>query len=130
MVKQSVAMVINYQDHVLLGLKDPQLSDSLAGKWHIPAGTKKLGESDLETGIREGYEETTLIIHPTNNYLGRIITPKQTILRFHEFTTRNGNPQAGSDLIDLKWVMRTDIYKHLQEQLYESWPQQLHEYFR
>ena len=126
--KESVAFIINYQDHVLLGKKASGIDDSLAGKWHIPAGTKKLGETDLAAIVREAKEETLLIVQP-GKFISKYTTDKGTLLRWYECAAPHGLPKARSDLVAVRWVLPKEVKNYLEPSVYASWTPQLHAYF-
>jgi ADP-ribose pyrophosphatase YjhB (NUDIX family) len=87
------------------------------GEWSIPGGTQELGETVRETAVREIMEETGLAIahlrlidvvdafgkHPDGN-----LRTQWTLVDFRADWIA-GEPRAGGDAAEAKWVSITEI---------------------
>lgn len=105
----AVGVVVIKDGHVLLikRLKPPKKS-----QWSIPGGAQELGETTIETAIREVREETAITIEApvflaVVDYIGR--DDAQTIE--HHYTLidyaaryQGGTISAGDDAGEVKWV--------------------------
>ena len=88
-----------------------------AGTWSLPGGRQELGETTREAGVREVREETSLevdikglidvvdTIHRDND--GRIRMQYTLVDYWAEWVS--GEPIAGTDAAQARWVASTDL---------------------
>lgn len=99
--KVAVAVVIQREDHVLLGLRGPGTREP--GKWSFPAGFVERGEELEAAAAREALEETGLTVR-----IGRLIALRSAageavITAFYHGEIVDGIAAASDDLEDLGW---------------------------
>lgn len=106
-----------------LGLEaPPHLQRKNKGKWDLPKGIKDGNESDLETAIRETWEETDLLLH------GRALSEeKMTVgpltMYYAECPLNKEprlltNPQTGiQEHVSYRWMSGIELYTHCYEWL-------------
>jgi ADP-ribose pyrophosphatase YjhB (NUDIX family) len=89
----------------------------LLGEWSLPGGVLECGETLREAVARETFEETGLLVEPTE-MLGvyeRIIRGDDDQVRYHyvliDFLCRRvrGDLKAGSDAADVRWFTREEL---------------------
>jgi len=89
----------------------------LLGEWSLPGGVLECGETLREAVEREAFEETGLVVEPTE-MLGvyeRIIRGNDPRVRYHyvliDFLCRpvSGDLKAGSDAADVRWFTREEL---------------------
>jgi 8-oxo-dGTP diphosphatase len=81
-------------------------------RWSVPGGLVELGETILETTIREAKEETGLDIKVQRlvDVVDNIEPDEEGRLRYHfiiiDFlaSLKRGNLKAGSDILEARWV--------------------------
>ena len=82
------------------------------GRWSLPGGRVRPGESDLEAVAREGREETALQVEP-GLLIGEVGRPGPggTIFDIHDYaaSVSGGQLEAGDDAADARWVHPHDI---------------------
>jgi 8-oxo-dGTP pyrophosphatase MutT (NUDIX family) len=105
---------IEFDDKILLLHRHPD--KPLGGTWGLPAGKVEHGESDLETIVRESYEETGIQLKPDAfEFLGDFVfdfsylylefpTFKVKLGRVHDVTISPTEHQA------YKWVTPEEAY--------------------
>lgn len=124
---RAVAAIVNYKDMILLGKKRDG-KGFLSGKWHIPGETLEEKESD-ESGLIRGIKEEAGIQIKVLRYLASHQTPKHTLLKWYECKALTYDIKAGSDLDEVKWVSRGEIFETCDDKATSIWPKEIREYF-
>jgi 8-oxo-dGTP diphosphatase len=83
-----------------------------AGRWSLPGGRVKPGESDWHALVREVHEETGLRVEP-----GRLVgaverpAPDGAVFDIHDYaaSVSGGRLTAGDDAADARWVHPRDL---------------------
>ena len=83
-----------------------------AGRWSLPGGRVRPGESDWQAVVREVREETGLRVEP-----GRLVgaverpAPGGAVFDIHDYaaSVSGGQLAAGDDAADARWVHPGDI---------------------
>jgi 8-oxo-dGTP diphosphatase len=83
-----------------------------AGRWSLPGGRVKPGESDLQAVVREVHEETGLWVEP-----GRLVgaverpAPGGAVFDISDYaaSVSGGLLAAGDDAADVRWVHPRDL---------------------
>ena len=127
--RKAVAALVNYNGRILMGRKKAGSEGFLSDKWHIPGETLEEGETDEEGLIRGVMEEAGIKIK-VGKYLASHRTPKHTLVRWYECEPLTYDIQAGSDLSEVKWVLREEVMKMCHDRAKSLWPQQIEEYFK
>jgi 8-oxo-dGTP diphosphatase len=109
-----VGAVIFRGDEVLLAMRGklPRRND-----WSIPGGAQEIGETYVETAIREVMEETGLEIEVTGlvDVVDAINRDEEGRVRYHYTLVdvvaewKSGEAVAKDDLADAKWVKISEI---------------------
>jgi 8-oxo-dGTP diphosphatase len=111
-----VGVVIWREDKVLLvKRKHPPR----AGEWGLPGGAQKLGETIMQTAVREAREETGLDIVPLGivTALDALTKDKQGKIEFHytivevAAESRAGEARAAADVLAVRWASPDEIEK-------------------
>lgn len=84
------------------------------GKWSIPGGLTRLGETLAHSVIREAAEETGLSVKvgPLVELVERVFHDKDGRIQFHyviadyKCMVKDGDLRAGSDAMDVCWATR------------------------
>ena len=87
------------------------------GEWSIPGGLVHVGERLRDAVVREGLEETGLIIEPGDliELVERIFPDPDGRIRFHYVVAdylccvKGGNLRPSSDALDAAWFRREDL---------------------
>lgn len=103
-----VALLVMKDGKVLLGKrgKEPNY-----GKWIVPGGGIKFGETWQQAGTRELLEETGIKVRIRNNpSVYEIINENEhRVILFAFATVEGGTLKAGSDLTKVEWVETNEI---------------------
>lgn len=92
-------------------------TEPLKGEWSVPGGVLELGEK-LHTAVRrEVLEETGLIVEPGEvlDIFDSIFTDNRGRTEYHyvlvDYLCRriSGEPTAGTDVSDVKWVSESEL---------------------
>lgn len=91
------------------------------GKWSVPGGMVKLGETLHEAVRREVLEETGLEIEPLDfvEIFERVIRDKDNRIQYHyvlvDFLCRHisGEARAASDALETRWVLPEEISEYV-----------------
>lgn len=105
----AVGAVVRRGDDLLLIQRG---REPAAGKWSIPGGRVRRGELIAAAVVRELREETGLVgvCGPLINYVERFGPGYHyVILDFHVTLLDRGNPTAGDDAADVRWVHVRDM---------------------
>ncbi len=112
-----VGVVVWRNDKVLLvKRKNPPRQ----GEWGLPGGAQNLGETLMETAVREVREETGLDIRPMGviTALDGITRDKDAAVEYH-FTiieiladALDGDAIAQDDALDVIWVLPQDVVQY------------------
>ena len=89
---------------------------NLGGKWHVIGGKMEENETEEEAIRREVKEETGLEIEILERAGEKIIKNFEGIsVKIVTFIckAREGEPTAGSDLVEVKWVGMSDFLKSI-----------------
>jgi 8-oxo-dGTP diphosphatase len=83
-----------------------------AGRWSLPGGRVKPGESDAQAVVREVHEETGLWVEPAR-LVGAVERPAPGAAVFdisdYAATVSGGLLAAGDDAADARWVHPRDL---------------------
>ena len=109
-----VGMIVLRGDEVLLARRGHEPS---RGKWSIPGGLVELGETVESAACREVKEECGVEAEPGGlvGVVDRILHDAAGRIQYHyvlvDFwgTPRGGEPQAGSDALEVRWVPLTEL---------------------
>ncbi len=109
-----VAVIIERDRKILIGKRSQNSIEG--GKWGIPCGFIEYGESHLEAAYREVYEETNLEIEITSlvGVSSNQIAPSlHSIVTIFTANVIAGNPKAGDDLVELRWVSKNSEFPRM-----------------
>ena len=104
-----VAAVVFHEGNVLVTKRG---NEPAKGKWGIPGGIVEVGEKAEDAIVREVYEETGIKIRPEKvlTVFDSITRDSENCIRYHyvliEYlcSYQGGEPKAGSDASDVKWI--------------------------
>ena len=137
MSRKAVAIIVNWEEKILVAKKNNDTGGFLAGKWHIPGETLKEGESDIDALIRGLKEEAGIKKADIRliRYLGCGKSPRGTKVNWYICVPRllaKIKIRAGSDVSEVKWMPRKEIKTILEICTPEGvacWPKEVHKYF-
>lgn len=109
-----VGAIVRRGDAILLVLRGKEPN---AGRWAIPGGRQRLGESLQQAAEREILEETKIVVRA-----GEVIYTTEVIerdasgeVRYHyvildlEAEYLSGEPKAGDDALEARWVTLSEV---------------------
>ena len=76
-----------------------------------------------------GFKAETGLDIIVEKYLACHETPTHTKVRWYECFTHNDNPVAGEDLVEVKFVPKSDVLKYCDKSAVEIWPKEIIDYF-
>jgi len=121
-LEQSIGAVIKYQD----SLENAESSEFLLlrnrrGFWGFPQGHKEKGESEIQTLVREVFEETGIKALEIQSYIGKIQysyfkgdgMKSEKEVRFYFATTPTKEVKISEEHADFRWATLTDALNML-----------------
>jgi 8-oxo-dGTP pyrophosphatase MutT (NUDIX family) len=126
--KQAVIGIIEKDDLILLGLKRKSKKHFLSNQWHLPGGGVEKGERYLDALVREIKEETNLSIGNIRCLASSVLVQKYLSLHWYACSQIGGILNAQSDLVDAKYVPKSDLRKHCSERTMSVWPIEVRKY--
>jgi 8-oxo-dGTP pyrophosphatase MutT (NUDIX family) len=116
-LEQSIGAVIKYRD----SLEDTESSEFLLlrnrrGFWGFPQGHKEKGESEIQTLVREVFEETGIKELEIQSYIGKIQysyfkgdgMKSEKEVRFYFATTPTRQVKISEEHADFRWATLSD----------------------
>jgi bis(5'-nucleosidyl)-tetraphosphatase len=115
-LEQSIGAVIRYCTSVENAECEFLLLKNRRGFWGFPQGHKEKGETEIQTLIREVFEETGIAYLYIQSYIGRIHysyfradgMKSEKEVRFYFATTTTRNVIISKEHDDYKWVKFSD----------------------
>ena len=115
-LEQSIGAVIRYCTAVEDAESEFLLLKNRRGFWGFPQGHKEKGETEIQTLIREVFEETGIVCIYIQSYIGRIHysyfkadgMKSEKEVRFYFATTTTRNVTISKEHDDYKWVKFSD----------------------
>jgi bis(5'-nucleosidyl)-tetraphosphatase len=115
-LEQSIGAVIRYCSSVENAEYEFLLLKNRRGFWGFPQGHKEKGETEIQTLIREVFEETGIVYLYIQSYIGRIHysyfradgMKSEKEVRFYFATTTTRNVTISKEHDDYKWVKFSD----------------------
>lgn len=109
-----VGAAIVHDERVLLVRRD---TEPLRGEWSLPGGALELGERLRDGTAREAWEETGLVVEPTEvlEIFDSIFSDEQGRTQYHyvlvDYRCRviGGEVRAGSDVSEAAWVTESEL---------------------
>ena len=105
-----VGAIITDADGRLLLIRRGQQPE--AGRWSLPGGRVRPGESDADAVIREVSEETGLVVVP-GRLAGSVERPGPagSVYDIYDYaaTVSGGRLAAGDDAADARWIGRAEL---------------------
>jgi 8-oxo-dGTP pyrophosphatase MutT (NUDIX family) len=121
-LEQSIGAVIKYRpSHDKAELSEFLLLKNRRGFWGFPQGHKEKGESEIQTLIREVFEETGIRDLEIQSYIGRIRysyfkgdgMKSQKEVRFYFAVTPTRDIKISEEHADFKWTTLADAINML-----------------
>ncbi|HEX2013765.1 MAG TPA: NUDIX domain-containing protein [Nitrososphaera sp.] len=115
-LEQSIGAVIRYQPSLDSKSAEFLLLRNRRGYWGFPQGHKEKGESEIQTLIREVYEETGIRDLDIHSYIGDIRysyfkgdgMKSEKQVRFYFATTPTKQVKISIEHADFRWVSLSD----------------------
>ncbi len=127
-MRRAVAGIVIYEGRILVGRKNDDAEGFLSGAWHIPGETLEGGEREVD-GLKRGILEEAGIEIKVGKYLGMHFTRTPTEVRWYECFAESGDIEAGSDLAEVRWVTREEVFDLCDGRSTCLWPREILEYF-
>jgi len=113
-----VGGIVIHQDRVLLIKRGKEPS---YGKWSVPGGMVKLGETLKDAVKREVHEETALEVEPVEQIevFERVIRDSDNRVQYHyvlvDFICRyvSGEAEAADDALETRWVTPEELSEYI-----------------
>ena len=115
-LEQSIGAVIRHQSQQDLQTSDFLLLKNRRGFWGFPQGHKEKGESEIQTLIREVFEETGISDLEIQSYIGDIRysyfkgdgMKSEKEVRFYFAITPTKQVKISNEHADFRWVTLSD----------------------
>jgi bis(5'-nucleosidyl)-tetraphosphatase len=115
-LEQSIGAVIRHCTSLENAESEFLLLKNRRGFWGFPQGHKEKGETEIQTLIREVFEETGIVCLYIQSYIGRIHysyfkadgMKSEKEVRFYFATTTTRNVTISKEHDDYKWVKFSD----------------------
>lgn len=125
----AVSGIVIYENKILIGKKRSDSKKFLAGQWHIPGETIEGNESD-EDALKRGFKQEANLEIIVGKYLCSSITPSsKTEVRWYECFSNTDEVKPGSDLENIKFVLKNQVLNSLDEKAKSILPEQIKNYF-
>ena len=127
--KVYVAAIVEHNGQVLVG-KAGESKVFIVNGWHLPGGKLEEDESGEKAIIREIREEAGIKIR-VNEFLGEKIIPKRKMkVKWYLCVALTNNLKASDDLVEVKFLPKTEIAKICDPEAIALWPPKVVEYFK
>ncbi|MFA5023285.1 MAG: NUDIX domain-containing protein [Candidatus Paceibacterota bacterium] len=112
MIEVAKALIIKDKKYLLL--KRSPDSKFFAGQWDFPGGKLELGEGVLPGLIRESFEETNLLIEPSEKVGDFNSSENDRDIHFQIFSTKNfsGEIRLSNDHTDFSWAGKEEAMNY------------------
>ncbi len=129
-LNQAIVALVEHEGKVLVGKKEKTLGHPLSEAWHIPGGSLKGCESDVEGLTREIWEEAGIKIR-VKEFLGKVhVAETKTIAKWYLCEPLTHDLKYGDDLTDVKYVERSAVPSICSAKGVSLWPPKVLEYFK
>lgn len=126
--KICVAAIVENKGQVLVG-RPTESKVFVTNGWHLPGGKLQENEVGEEAIIREMQEEAGIGVK-VNKFLGeKIISKRKTKVKWYLCSTLANDLKVGGDLIEAKFVPKSEVVKICDPEAIASWPSKVIEYF-
>jgi 8-oxo-dGTP diphosphatase len=109
MTSIAAAAIVEWEGKILVGKKiECNHPRDLGGKWHLPGGKIKKGETPEKTIVREMMEEAGIVVEPLEILgIGESRETDHFVIWFR-CKAKSGNIVAGDDLEEVRWVEKKE----------------------